>query len=133
MYKKLIQKIKKYISHKWPKKSPCDSPPPPPRTFQEKLYRLSYYKKYKLPFSKKKEKKDILKLIPFTLLLACSACSKRQEVKIVHNYWNKVPLLETAKQQVELDFYTYKSFKDSNKKEKVIIYKPDMIFEKTTH
>jgi len=53
-------------------------------------------------------------------ILFFGGCSKNQDVKIVHNYFDKTPVFSEQKKQAALDVYTYKLFKGSDN---AIVYK----------
>ena len=76
---------------------------------------------------KKKKKKKAVKLVSlfiigFTVTL-CSGCSKNQDVKIVHNYWDKVPSYAERKQEMHMDLYVCKNYKASDKGKTAVVYK----------
>jgi len=77
--------------------------------------------------------KGTLKMVSFFFVglifsfgcLLFSGCSKNQDVKIVHNYWDgKVDYTERKKQST-LDLWVYKNYKDIYGKNKSLMYKVD--------
>jgi hypothetical protein len=60
----------------------------------------------------------------FGFFLFCG-CSKNQDIKIVHNYWDKIPSVAERKQETYLDLYVYKKYKDIKGKEAIAVYKAD--------
>jgi len=98
--------------------------------------KFCHFKYYKTLFTKKanREKTDndasklkSIGLIIFFFLSTLSffGCSKNQDVKIVHNYLDRMPSFSDKKQQVYIDMLVYKRFKDLNGKESITIYKAD--------
>lgn len=64
-------------------------------------------------------------LVVIVILILLGGCSKNQDIKIVHNYMNRMPSIIDRKNQLHMDLQVYKTYRDINGKESIRTYRVD--------